>query len=324
MIQYTDYLGIDVSKLSLDVMNIEGEHFQFSNDLKGFKKLTKIVPENGLCIMEVTGIYHLQLATYLHSKSIAVSVVNPLRIKRFIQMHLKRNKTDKADAKMISLYGSTQTINLWEPVEASLLESKDLYQTMEQFITIRASLKNKLKELISKKATEYITKTISSQIDILSVTINELEREVIKLVKKNHSLLLSNIKSIKGIGQRTATLLIISTDGFKNFDCSKQLASYYGLAPTETNSGTSIKGSRKISKMGNPLVRKKLYMCSLQASRSNKTCTDLYQRLLAKGKPKKLALIAVANKLLRVVFAISKSGIPFDSQYKSYKEISVF
>ncbi len=70
--------------------------------------------------------------------------------------------------------------------------------------------------------------------------------------------------------------------------------------------------------MGNPLVRKKLYMCSLQASRYNKTCMDLYQRLLAKGKSKKLALIAVANKLVKIIFAIAKSGLPYDREYKSY------
>ncbi len=70
--------------------------------------------------------------------------------------------------------------------------------------------------------------------------------------------------------------------------------------------------------MGNPLVRKKLYMCSLQASRHNKSCVDLYQRLLAKGKPKKVALIAVVNKLLKMIFAIAKSGLPYDKEYKSY------
>ncbi len=144
MDKYTDYLGIDVSKKTLDVMTSQQKHFQFSNDLKRFREFAKIIPRDGLCIMEVTGIYHLQLATFLHSKSIAVSVVNSLSIKRFIQMNLKRNKTDKADAKMISLYGRTQTIELWEPMGSDLSKSKDVYQMMEQYIVIRASLKNKL------------------------------------------------------------------------------------------------------------------------------------------------------------------------------------
>lgn len=317
---YSDYIGIDVSKQTIDVVNVEQEHFQLSNDLNGFRKLLKIIPKNGLCIMEVTGIYHLQLASFLDSKSIALGVINPLRIKRFIQMHLKRNKTDKADAKMISLYGQTQNFDLWKPSDPTLEECKDVYRTMEQYINMRASLKNKLEELRSKKATSYIIKSVEYQIDMLKNSISKLESKVAELVKISHDVLLSNLKSIVGIGERTATLLIIASDAFKYFDSAKQLASYYGLAPTEKSSGSSIRGSNKISKMGNPLVRKKLFMCSLQASKRNRTCAALYQRLVAKGKPKKLALIAVANKLLRIVYAIAKSGIPYDSEYKSIRK----
>lgn len=269
MNEFTDYLGIDISKNTIDIINSQDKHFQFSNDLKGFKNFLTIIPKGALCIMEVTGIYHLQLAVFFHSKLIAVSVVNPLRIKRFIQMNLKRNKTD---AKMICLYGKTQAIELWELLESCLSESKDVYNTMEHFINIRACLKNKLDEFRSKKPAEYIVLSVVSQIDIITLHINGLERKITELIKKNHSVLLTNLKSIVGIGERTATLLIITTNGFKDFDAAKQLSSYFGLASTERSSGTSINGSRKISKMGNPLVRKKIYMCSLQASRHNKTC----------------------------------------------------
>lgn len=316
---YTDYLGIDVSKKTLDVVNSDGTHFEFANDVSGFKKLHKIIPVGSVCIMEVTGIYYLQLALFLHGKSIAVSVVNALQIKRFTQMHLKRNKTDRADAKMICLYGKTQDLKLWVPDEKNIAESKDVYTTMEQFIDLRAGLKNKLDELKSKKSVNYLIDSVQNQIKELTSAINELEKKVRELVNEQHSNLLTNLKSIAGIGERTAVLLIIATNGFKHFECSRQLSSYFGLAPTENSSGSSINGSRKISKMGNPLVRKKLYMCSLQASRCNKSCTDLYQRLLAKGKPKKLALIAVSNKLLKIIFAISKSEMPYENTYKSYK-----
>ena len=317
---YDNYLGIDVSKKKLDVVNDKGNHYQFSNDESGFKQLLKIVPKSSLCIMEVTGIYHLNLALFLHSKSIALSVVNPLQIKRFIQMQLKRIKTDKADAKMICLYGKTQQPCLWEPKECTLSESQDVYQTMEQLIDIRASLKNKLEELKTKKAMDYIILSVKNQILSMTTTIEELEKKVISLIKVNHTELLSNIKTIPGIGDRTAPLLIIASNGFTNFDNAKQLASYFGIAPTQTESGSSVRGSNSISKMGNPLVRKKLYMCSLQASKRNTSCALLYQRLLQKGKPKKLALIAVANKLLNIVFALYKSGIPYDPHYVSTRK----
>jgi transposase len=112
---YTDYLGIDISKETFDVLDKSGKHSQYSNNRKGFYRFKKKIKKGSLCIMEVTGIYHLKLATFLYSKDIAVSVVNPLRIKRFSQMHLRRNKTDKADAQIICKFGQEQNSDLWKP-----------------------------------------------------------------------------------------------------------------------------------------------------------------------------------------------------------------
>ena len=318
MNNYTDYLGFDISKETFDVVNKKKVHTQYTNDTKGFSNLYKVIPKGCLCVMEFTGIYHLRLAKFLYSKGIAVSIVNPLRIKRFSQMHLRRNKTDKADAQMISLYAQKQDVELWKPVPEVIEQSKDIYQIMEQYIEFRAGLKNKIDALKSKDAPGKLIKSVMLQIDNISTSIDGLQSELDELIKGYNPTMLRNITSIVGIGQRTSALLIVATEGFKHFDNAKQLCSFFGLAPTETSSGTSLKGKRKISKIGNPLVRKKLYMCSLQASRYNKTCFDLYQRLLAKGKPKKLALIAVANKLLKIVFAIAKSELPYDKEYKSY------
>ena len=315
---YTDYFGIDISKETFDVVNKKSKHYQFSNDNKGFTKFNKIITEGSICVMEVTGIYHLRLAKFLHAKNIATAVVNPLRIKRFSQMHLCRNKTDKADARMISLYAQDQKVDLWKPAPKVIEQSKDIYQTMEQYIEFKSGLKNKLDALKSKDAAIFLIESVKNQINVITESIDVLQNELDSLIKTYNPVMLRNITSIVGIGQRTASLLIMATEGFQYFDSPKQVSSYFGLAPTETSSGTTINGSRHITKMGNPLVRKKLYMCSLQASRYNKACTDLYQRLLAKGKPKKLALIAVANKLLKIVFAIAKSELPYDREYKSY------
>ena len=314
--------GIDVSKESFDVFTLESKHLVFENKLSGFKKFKKTLNPLSLCVMEVTGIYHLQLATFLHKNEIDVSVVNPLSIKRFAQMHLKRNKTDKADAKIIAQYGINQSPKLWKPCDKNIEEAKDTSQALEQMLNIRASLKNKISGLKSKKASLFLIESIQNQIDSISQTVEILGKKIKDLVQEYDANLLTNIQSISGIGVRTAPLLIIASNGFRDFESAKQLQSYFGLAPTETRSGTSINGTRKISKMGNPLVRKKLYMCSLQASRYNKACAELYQRLLAKGKPKKVALIAVANKLLKIVYAIAKSGLPYDQYYVSQRRAS--
>lgn len=315
---YSDYLGIDISKQTFDVVNKSGKHYQYDNSSKGFSKFKKTIKKGSLCVMEVTGIYHLPLAKYLHSNDVALSVVNPLQVKRFSQMKLRRNKTDKADAKIISSYAQSQEVNLWEPAPEVIEQGKDICQIIEQYIEFRAGLKNKIDALKLKKAPKRLIDGVVLQIESISQAIEALQIELATIIKEYKPEMLQNITSIVGIGKQTAVLLIIATQGFESFGNAKQLSSYFGLAPTENRSGTSINGSRKISKMGNPLVRKKLYMCSLQASRYNKACSDLYQRLLAKGKPKKLALIAVTNKLLKIIFAIVKSGLPYDREYVSY------
>ncbi len=319
---YTDYLGIDISKETFDVFDKSGKHSQYSNDPKGFSKFKKKIKKGSLCVMEVTGIYHLRLATFLHAEDIAVSVVNPLRIKRFSQMHLRRNKTDKADAQIICRFAQEQDFDLWEPAPEVIEQGKDMLQIIEQYIEFRAGLKNKIDGLKSKNAKQFLIDSVNAQIDNITESIDTLQKELDELVKEYDSVMLQNLTSIVGIGKRTASLLMIATEGFHNFENAKQVSSFFGLAPTELSSGTSINGKRKISKMGNPLVRKKLYMCSLQASRHNKACMGLYQRLLAKGKSKKLALIAVANKLIKIIFAIAKSGLPYDREYKSYTALN--
>ena len=317
MNSYANIYGLDISKDTFDVVDLEGKHNNFKNTKKGFREFKKIIKTDSLCVMEVTGIYHLNIAKFLFKKKLDVSVVNPLRIKRFSQMLLKRNKTDKADAKVIALYGKDQNPDLWKPCTEKIEQSKDIYKVMDQMIRMRAGLKNKLDALITKEAISFAIKSVKTQIKSISESITRQELKIDELVKEEEPELLTNIKSISGIGERTAVLLIIATDRFKNFDSSKQLCSYFGLAPTEHSSGTSVNGSNRISKMGNPAVRKTLYMCSLQASRYNKSCKELYERMLAKGKPKKVAIIAVANKLLKITFAIAKSGLRYDPNYVS-------
>lgn len=317
--KYNSILGIDISKLTFDVSTKDGLHSKFANTPEGYQLFFDNLEINSLCVMEVTGIYHLELARFLYHKKIAVSVVNPLSIKRFTQMHLKRNKTDKADAQMIALYATINKVELWVINDLILEKSADYYRVMEQFINARTSFKNILDTLKTKKSDPILIASTELQIEKFTQEIQNIEAKLIDFIKEYNPSLLTNLKSIKGIGVRTALVLIIATKGFANFESSKQLASYFGIAPTEKTSGTSVKGSNKISKMGSPLVRKKLFMCSLQASRFNKTCRELYQRLLSKGKPKKLALIAVSNKLLKIAFAIAKSGLTYDQNYKSIK-----
>ena len=117
---------------------------------------------------------------------------------------------------------------------------------------------------------------------------------------------------IPGIGRKTGVMLVVLTDGFERFNSASELCSYAGITPVIRQSGSSVKGKPRISKIGNLL-----FMCSFNACKYNKACRDLYERIVAKGKSKKLALMAVANKLLKQAFTIIKSGRPYDENYRS-------
>lgn len=107
------------------------------------------------------------------------------------------------------------------------------------------------------------------------------------------------------------------TDGFTKFETASQLCSYVGITPTIRQSGSSVRGRSRISKVGNKKLRNLLFLCSFSACKHNKACREIYDRIVNKGKSKKLALIAVSNKLLKQAFAIAKSGSPYDETFVS-------
>jgi transposase len=318
MSKNTEFFGIDISKDVFDVMDTSEKHQQFKNDQSGFKAFGKLLNENSHCVMEATGSYYQRLATWLYSQSIKVSVVNPLSVKRFIQMRLKTSKTDKLDAQMIRMYGEYEQPKLWSPPSKLIIEATELHKLIELLVRQRAGLKNRLHALKSKGVTKSLVVTsIRRQIRNLSNEIVVLEVKLESVIKEYAPDLLTRLCSIPGIGKRTSIYLIVLTRGFEKFESSRQLISYLGLNPTIRESGSSVRGKSRISKTGDKQVRKLLFLCAFTACKHNKACREIYQRLTAKGKPKKLALIAVANKLLKQSLAIAKSGLYYDENYRS-------
>jgi transposase len=114
-------------------------------------------------------------------------------------------------------------------------------------------------------------------------------------------------------------MLIIFTQGFKHTHSHRQLISFAGLSPTEYSSGTSIQGKPRICKRGGKPLRDVLYMCAMNAMKTNPACKALYERLRAKGKTGKQGLIAVCNKLLKQVFAVMKAGTLYQPNFASVR-----
>jgi len=316
--------GIDVSHATLDVcyQNNLGElfHLQVGNNIKGFTKILEHTGVDYHFVMEATGVYYIRLAFYLHQQGCKLSVVNAISIKRFIQMHLERNKSDKKDAQWICRYAIEQRPPYWEMPDSAYFECKQLYNTIREYTEQIKRFNNhlhsiKLLPVPSKdtiRSLEKVNKQLAAEIACL-----ELKLEI--LLKQWQPDQLKSVSSIKGIGKRATAMLIVFTQGFKNTHNHRQLISFAGLSPTEYSSGSSIHGKSRIHKRGGKNLRDVLYMCSMNAIKTNMACKTLYERLRANGKTGKQALIAVCNKLLKQVFAVVKNNTLYQPNYCSAK-----
>lgn len=317
------FAGIDVSKDTLDVYynNSTGEHYlKTANNLQGFKQLIKNIGVHHHYVMETTGPYYLKLAFFLKQVGCKVSVDNALIIKRFIQMNNERNKNDKKDARWIFKYGMLHNPKCWEMPSDIYLECIQLQNAISLLTKQRTMTVNLLHSM------EHMPVQQKCSAKIMQKHLKTIEDEIVKLEKELDIKICSwvpdqmkNLLSIPGVGRRTASQLIIFTDAFNKIDNYRQLISLAGLSPKEFSSGTSVRKKIRICKMGGAGLRNLLYMCSMSAIKKNKACKELYDRIKAKGKNGKLALIAVCNKLLKQAFAIAKSGVKYDEKYVSVR-----
>ena len=316
--------GIDVSQMTLDVcyQNNLGElfHLRVGNNNAGYQKILEHTGTGYHFVMEATGVYYIRLAFYLHANGCLLSVVNAIAVKRFIQMHLERNKTDKKDAHWICRFAIEQQPPYWQMPDSAYFESKQLYNTIREYTEQIKRFNNQLHSLrllpIPSKDT---IKSLEKMIASMKKEIKQLEEKLQLLLEQWQPEQLKNVSSIKGIGKRAAAMLIVFTQGFKYTQNHRQLISFAGLAPTQYSSGTSIQGKPRIYKRGGKNLRDVLYMCSMNAMKTNTACKALYDRLRANGKTGKQALVAVMNKLLKQVFAVVKNNCLYQPNYCSVK-----
>jgi transposase len=308
-------VGIDVSKATLDVF-VGDKVCHCENNEKGFQRITSKLPRNSWCVMESTSTYGYRFADYLVEHDFRVSVVNPLSVKRFAQMNLSRTKTDKADAKLITEYAKIAELPEYEPTTDAMNELRQLETVLEQLIKQRTALQNQIEAL------EQLPRPSKAAIKALKDAIKTLDQQIEAIKQQMHQDALTDCPeayekalSVKGIGKRTATLLMAITKGFTLFENARQISAYIGACPKTVSSGTSVKGKSHICKIGLADVRATLYMCAHAAVKYNNACKALYERLIAKGKAKKVALIAVVNKLIHQVFACVSKNEFFNNNY---------
>jgi len=233
-------------------------------------------------------------------------------------MKLSKIKTDKSDAKAICDYASVNKVPLYSSKSKPQIECLQLLSLIDVYLKQSTALKNKIHgETILGVPSKFVLRSLKRSLKLLQKEIFSLEEKLTKIVEKQHQNKLELLKTIPGLGTKTSLLLLVLTDGFSRFENAKQLCSFTGITPFIRQSGTSVNLKSKISKIGNKKLRNLLFLCSFSACKYNKSCKGLFDRIVAKGKSKKLALIAVSNKLLKQAFAIANSGIPYKEEYIS-------
>lgn len=318
MNKYKETFGVDISKDVFDVHGSNKGHDQYKNDEIGFKKFLKELPKCSLVVMEATGYYHYRLARFLYKNGVIVSVVNPLSVKRFIQMKLAKVKTDKSDAKAICEYALVNEVPIYNALTDIQSECLQLFRLLDIYLKQRTATKNKIHgEAVLGIPSKFVYRSLIRNKKLLNKEVAAIESKILSLVKEDQQEQLTLLMSIPGIGQKTALFLIVVTDGFNKFENAAQLCSYVGITPTIRESGSSVRDRARISLVGNVKLRNLLFLCSFNNCKHNKACKKVYKRIVNKGKSRKLTLIAVANKLLKQSFAIVKSRRPYGETYVS-------
>lgn len=298
------YLGVDVSKDSLDVHFI-GQAHQLPNSCAGIARLCKLIAKHvGTVhvICEATGGYERAMCNALHAKKIRLSVVNPRLPRDFARSQNRLAKTDRIDAKVLAHYGASALPEATPAPNPAVERLTQMVAQRDMLVAERAAFKAREKQAADKpllSQIERLIKTFDLEIDKLETLMRELVKADAEITRK-----VQRLQQAKGVGWSTALTLCACMPELGTLNRG-EAAALAGLAPFNRDSG-QWRGQRHISG-GRGNVRRMLYMCSLTASRTNPTLTAIYKRLIAAGKPAKVALTAIARKLLLLLNSALKN-----------------
>jgi transposase len=312
-------LGIDISKLKFDVCLLRDKgkfkHRVFPNTTAGFLQLsawlTKQKVELVHACLEATGTYSDAVATYLSDAGHVVSIVNPALIKAYAQSRLTRTKTDKADATLIAQFCHERKPPEWQPLAAEVRELQALVRRLEALLEMRVMEENRLAAGVTALS---VRASLTGHLAFLNGEIERTEELIRDHIDQHPGLKAQQelLVSIPGIGQTTAAKFLAEILDVKLYKSARQLAAFAGLAPRLHESGSSVRGKARLSKMGAGSLRKALYFPAIAAIKYNPSIKALSQRLKERGKCPMQIIGAAMRKLIHIAYGVLKSGRPFD------------
>jgi transposase len=321
----TTLVGIDVSARELVVALKRGKtppwESAFSNDAEGHRKLVKRLTRGGararVCV-EATGIYHLDLCLALHAaKGIEVMVVNPRATKDFARAQLQRSKTDRVDAKLLLEFVCRMDFASWQPPARSILDLRALSRRIQALLVTRAQEKNRLHadDSVASK-TPAIRESIERHVAAINDEIEALTEASLAIVHADLALRprFEHLISVKGIAEASAITILAELAVLPDDMSARQWVAHAGMDPRHVESGSSIQGQVRISKVGNRHLRSALFLPAMVASQHEPQVRAYYQKLLRHAKKPLQALVAVMRKLLHAIHGMFRHDADFDGE----------
>jgi transposase len=331
MKNYKNYIGIDVSKETLDfyVTNFSAQFVingQITNDVKGIKELFrklkkhKISNSESLFCFENTGVYSMNVSIILSEYEVDFSHCSALEIKQ--SKGISRGKSDKSDAKDIAMYAlrNIDKIVLSEVPDPDIMSLKLLYAEREKLVDAIKDFSStkENKDFLPKKVYGH-TETINKKtLLFLKKTLSEIEKTIREIISNNEELKQKKklLISVPGIGEVTSLYLLLATKGFKSFANWRKFACYCGIVPFEYSSGTSIKGKSKVSHFADKKMKSILHLAALSAIRHDAEMKTYYERKKQEGKHSLLVINNVKCKIISRAFAVIGRNEAFVNTYK--------
>jgi transposase len=306
-------VGVDIAKGSFVAAIGNEESFELGNDAAGHDALQQRLQggEVGLIVLEATGGYERPLVAVLQAAGLKVAVVNPRQVRAFAKSMGYLAKTDRIDARMLQQLGEVllqrPELEQWVKPAASAEQQRlrALVTRRRQLLAMQVAEQNHLEHCHAE-----LRKSVKAMLKSIATQLRHVDEDLRRQVQAHYADVAQLLGSVKGVGDQTVSALIAEVSELGKLN-RRQIAALVGVAPMNRDSGT-WRGKRMIGG-GRATVRHALYMPTVVATQHNAVIKRFYDRLVAMGKPKKVALVACMRKLLTILNAMVRSNRPWDA-----------
>ncbi len=326
----THYIGIDISKKTLDIAIYKQNSFLFHEQINNtptslktfFKSLNKrgVDLSQSIVCAEFTGVYTQFLINSAQLLNLNLWLENGNHIKK--SQGLKRGKNDKVDAQRIAqfAYKNKDDYKAYQEPRALVKTLKELINRRKQLVSLKKQLSGALgeKEYKNEEDLALLKSLCENTLNGLETDLKRIEREIDRLIKSDEKMFnqYKIINSVVGMGPVTAANMIMMTNEFSAFLEAKKFACYAGVVPFSYTSGSSVSSKAKVSKMANHQMKTLLHMAAMSCIRSEGNLREYYLRKTEEGKNKMSVINAIRNKLILRVFACIRDNRFYDKDYK--------